>query len=172
MFHRVGADLYGHLHGIVITAHPQNLSFIDFAKCTMAESPEKAKWKIQQNKWEHLYRVSTGSSQNFKWTFILSRRAVPEKGYVLARYLLQFIEWSCLSCKAVVGVVVCHDGGGADLAQLVLWALQTPPHCMQVVLPAVPHWRQRQDGDGLVSLPSLRCFFFLIRSLTGPHTRM
>lgn len=52
MFHRVGADLYGHLHGIVITGHPQNLSFIDFAKCTMAESPEKAKWKIQQNKWE------------------------------------------------------------------------------------------------------------------------
>ena len=39
--HRLWSYLYGHLHWTVVTAHPQNLSFIDFTKCTMTESSEK-----------------------------------------------------------------------------------------------------------------------------------
>lgn len=69
----------------------------------------------------------------------------PEQGDVLAWNLLQVAERRGLACEAVVGVVIGHDGGGADLAQLVLWALQTPPYSMQVVLPAVPHCRQKQN---------------------------
>ena len=61
----------------------------------------------------------------------------PEQRDVLARHFLQFTERGSLPCKAVVGVVVGHDGGRADLAQLVLRALQTYPHRMELVLLAV-----------------------------------
>lgn len=69
---------------------------------------------------------------------------VPEECDVLARHLLQFVERGGLPREAVVGVVVGHDGGGADLAQFVLWALQAAPHGVQIALPSEPHYRQRQ----------------------------
>lgn len=96
-------------------------------------------------------------------------RAAPEECDVLSRDFFQFVEWCSLPCKAVVWVVVRHDGGGADLTELVLWTLQTSPHCMQVVLPAVPHWKQRKNKDKTVKLLSLRVLFTLL-TLTGPHT--
>lgn len=84
-----------------------------------------------------------------KWSctfrhWILLDQTVPEECDVLAGNFLQVAERRGLAGEAVVGVVVRHDGGGADLAQLVLWALQTPPHSVQVVLPAIPHYKQRR----------------------------
>lgn len=65
--------------------------------------------------------------------------AIPQQSYVFAWNFLQLVERGGLARKAVVGVVVRHDGGGADLAEFVLGAVQATPHCVQVVLPAVPH---------------------------------
>lgn len=70
---------------------------------------------------------------------MMSGRTLPQESYVFAWNFLQLIERGSLSCKAVVRVVIRHDGGGADLAEFVLWTVQASPHCMQVVLPAVPH---------------------------------
>lgn len=36
---RIWTNLYGHLHRTAIGTHTQNLSLVDFAKCTMTESP-------------------------------------------------------------------------------------------------------------------------------------
>lgn len=37
------SDLYGHLHGAGVTDYSKNLSFVDFTKCTMAQSPGKTR---------------------------------------------------------------------------------------------------------------------------------
>lgn len=65
-------------------------------------------------------------------------QAVPQECDVLAGNFFQVAERCGLASEAVVGVVVSHDGGGADLAKLVLWTLQTAPHSVQVILAAVP----------------------------------
>lgn len=49
---RLGTDLYGHLHGIVIAAHSKNLSFIDFTEGAVAQSPAREKKNSDQNKTE------------------------------------------------------------------------------------------------------------------------
>lgn len=113
--------------------HHSSLELVLHRLHQMHHGPEP--WK---NKLTYVSAQTAIRSSN--WHFdIMSRCAVPEKCYVFARNFLQFIEWGSLPCKAVVGVVVCHDGGGANLAQFVLWTVQTAPHCMQVVLPPVPH---------------------------------
>lgn len=42
------SDLYGHLHGFVIIVHPKELPFVDFPKCTMAQSPGNTRERIKQ----------------------------------------------------------------------------------------------------------------------------
>lgn len=69
--------------------------------------------------------------------------AVPEEGDVLSRHFLQLAERGGLASEKIVWVVVRHDGGGADFAQLILRALKAPPHCVQVVLSVVPHCRKK-----------------------------
>lgn len=103
------------------------------------QEPWKNKW-IKKN-WKLKYCASSQRDiRTSDWHFdTMSSCAVPQKCYILTGNFLQFIERGSFPRKAVVGVVVRHDGGGANLAQFVLWTVQTPPHCMQVVLPAVPH---------------------------------
>lgn len=104
------------------------------------------------------------------WYFdIMPSCTVPQKCYILAGNFPQFIKWSSLPRKAVVGVVVRHDGGGANLAQFVLWTVQTPPHCMQVVLSAVPHWTQRKDRRACFTSFSKEMF---LKKQTRSHTCM
>lgn len=160
MLHWECADLYGHLHGTVITAQPYNLSFVHFPKRTVAESPGKqVNEKIQ--KWKPKYCASSERDITTSdwYSDIMPSCTVPQKCYILAGNFPQFIKWSSLPRKAVVGVVVRHDGGGANLAQFVLWTVQTPPHCMQVVLSAVPHWTQRKDRRACFTSISKKMFF-------------
>lgn len=74
----------------------------------------------------------------------MSSAAIPEQGDVLARHLLEVVERGGLAGEAVVRVVVGHDGGGADLAQLVLRALEPHPDRMQVVILPVVDYRGRE----------------------------
>lgn len=48
---------------------------------------------------------------------------LPDEGDVFSRHLFEVTNGRGLSCKAVVGIVVCHDSGGAQLAQLIFRAL-------------------------------------------------
>lgn len=64
---------------------------------------------------------------------------IPQKSYVFTWNFLEVVERGRLAREAVVGVIVGHDGGGADLAEFILGTMQATPHCVQVVLPAVPH---------------------------------
>lgn len=104
MLHRVWADLYGHLHGIVITAHPQNLSFIDFTKCTVAESPEKQSEKYN-NSSENLCTINMGISTDkltfwhcvqvsCTWEALCSCVVLPSVHWV-RRPFLQSSSWGC-----------------------------------------------------------------------------
>jgi len=48
----------------------------------------------------------------------------PGEGDVAPRHFLQVVDGRRLAPEAVVGVVVGHDGGGAQLAELAVWTLQ------------------------------------------------
>lgn len=48
---------------------------------------------------------------------------LPDEGDVFSRHLFEVTNGSGLSCEAVVGIVVCHDSGGTQLAQLIFRAL-------------------------------------------------
>lgn len=64
---------------------------------------------------------------------------LPDEGDVFSRHLFKVTNGRGLSCKAVVGVVVCHDGGGTQLAQFVFWALQLHLHGLQLLVLAAIH---------------------------------
>ena len=71
---------------------------------------------------------------------IRRRGALPGEGDVAAWHLLQVVDGCRLAGKAVVGVVVRHDGGGPQLAQLAVGALELQLDGLQLcVLPSV-HW--------------------------------
>lgn len=144
------SDLYGHLHGFIIIVHPNKLPFVDFPKCTMTQSPGNTRVSLCVKHKTININVASLDMENFNCSFSKYLRvvgvcsAVPEKCYVLAWDFFQVIEWRRLPREAVVGVVVRHDGGGANLAQFVLGAVQASPDRVQVILPAIPHWTQTQ----------------------------
>lgn len=77
---------------------------------------------------------------------------LPNEGDMLPGHLLEVADGRRLASEAVVGVVVGHDGGGAELAQLILRALQLQLHGLQLlVLPAV---HCGQMGSCIASLSS------------------
>lgn len=81
---------------------------------------------------------------------ILSSAAslIPQQGDVLAWHLLEVAERGGLAGEAVVGVVVSHDGGGADLTQLVLRTLEPHPDRVQVVLLSVVDYEGETGAGG------------------------
>lgn len=64
---------------------------------------------------------------------------LPDEGDVFSRHLFKVTNGGGFPCKAVVGVVVCHDGGGTQLAEFVLWALQLHLHGLQLLVLAAIH---------------------------------
>lgn len=77
------------------------------------------------------------------WRRGKAKMHLPDEGDVFSRHLFKVTNGCGLSCKAVVGVVVCHDGGGTQLAQFVLWALQLHLHGLQLLVLAAVHWMWR-----------------------------
>lgn len=65
----------------------------------------------------------------------------PGEGDVAPRHLLQVVDGRRLAGEAVVGVVVGHDGGGTQLAQLAVGALQLQLDGLQLRVLAPVHWR-------------------------------
>lgn len=65
----------------------------------------------------------------------------PGEGDVSPRHLLQVVDGRRLAGEAVVGVVVGHDGGGSQLAQLAVGALQLQLDGLQLRVLAPVHWR-------------------------------
>lgn len=49
--------------------------------------------------------------------------SLPYEGDIFPRHLFEITNGGGLSCKAVVGIIVCHNSGGAQSAQFVLRAL-------------------------------------------------
>lgn len=70
----------------------------------------------------------------------LPARHTPGEGDVSPRHLLQVVDGRRLAGEAVVGVVVGHDGGGAQLAQLAVGALQLQLDGLQLRVLAPVHW--------------------------------
>lgn len=65
----------------------------------------------------------------------------PGEGDVPARDLLQVVDRRRLASEAVVGVVVGHDGGGPQLAELAVWALQLQLNGLQLCVFPPVHWK-------------------------------
>lgn len=57
------------------------------------------------------------------WITEKAKMNLPDEGDVFARHLFEVTNGGGLSCKAVVGIVVCHNSGGTQFAQLIFWAL-------------------------------------------------
>lgn len=75
-----------------------------------------------------------------------SGRHAPGEGDVPPRHLLQVVDGRRLAGEAVVGVVVGHDGGGSQLAQLAVGALQLQLDGLQLRVLAPVHWRAVAEG--------------------------
>lgn len=50
------------------------------------------------------------------WSTGKAKMNLPDEGDVFARHLFEVTNGCSLSCKAVVGIVVCHNSGGTQLA--------------------------------------------------------
>lgn len=86
---------------------------------------------------------------------------LPGERNVTTWHFLKVIDWCRLASEAVVGVVVCHDGGGPQLTELAVWALQLQLNRLQLgVLPPVHWW----DGNERVWFP-----YWDIHSLKKPN---
>lgn len=112
-----GTDLYGHLHGCVLSIHPQNLAFIHLPKCSMAQCPANTHQARQVTKSftselhpraspHHVMHIVAYSSLLSQLYCVCG---LPEEGDVLAWYFIQLAQRSSLASKAVVWVVICHD---------------------------------------------------------------
>lgn len=64
----------------------------------------------------------------------------PGEGNVASRYLLQVADRRRFACEAVVWVVVGHDGGGSQLAELTVWTLQLQLNGLQLRVFSSIHW--------------------------------
>lgn len=62
------------------------------------------------------------------------QQVLPKQRDVLPWDLLQLAQSGSLPCKAVVGVVICHDGWCADFAQFIFWTLQSCSGSFQLLL--------------------------------------
>lgn len=69
----------------------------------------------------------------------------PGKGNVSSRHFLQVIDWGRLACKAVVGVVVRHDGGGSQFTELAVWTLQLKLDGLQLCVLTPVHWWEENE---------------------------
>lgn len=76
-------------------------------------------------------------------------RHAPGEGDVSPRHLLQVVDGRRLAGEAVVGVVVGHDGGGTQLAQLAVGALQLQLDGLQLRVLAPVHWWWWWGGERL-----------------------
>lgn len=63
---------------------------------------------------------------------------LPDQRDIFPGHLFEITNGSGLSCKAIIGVVVRHNGGSAQLAQFILGALQLHLHGLQFLMfPAI-----------------------------------
>lgn len=79
---------------------------------------------------------------------VCSRRHPPGEGDVSPRHLLQVVDGRRLASEAVVGVVVGHDGGGPQLAQLTVGTLQLQLNGLQLRVLAPVHWQGQGAEQG------------------------
>lgn len=97
---RRGTDLYGHLHGCVLSIHPQNLAFIHLPKCSMAQCPANTHQARQVTKSftselhpraspHHVMHIVAYSSLLSQLYCVCG---LPEEGDVLAWYFLQLAQ--------------------------------------------------------------------------------
>ena len=71
---------------------------------------------------------------------ILISALVPGEGDISPRHFLQVGDRCRLPGEAVVGVVVGHDGGGPQLAELTVWTLQLQLDGLQLRMFTPVHW--------------------------------
>lgn len=102
----------------------------------------------------YIFFPQTIISLSFKSLFICVRicrlwlwALVPGEGDVAARHLLQVVDRRRLATEAVVGVVVGHDGGGPQLAQLAVRTLQLQLDGLQLRVFAPVHWREEEEEE-------------------------
>lgn len=50
------------------------------------------------------------------WGIGKAKMNLPDEGDVFARHLFEVANGCGLSCKAVVGIIVCHNSGGTQFA--------------------------------------------------------
>lgn len=74
----------------------------------------------------------------------------PGERDVSPRHLLQVVDGRRLPGEAVVGVVISHDGGGAQLAQLAVGTLQLQLDGLQLCVLAPVHWQGEGVTEGLI----------------------
>lgn len=107
----------------------------------------------------------------------------PGEGDVPPRDFLQVVHRCRLASEAVVGVVVGHDGGGPQLAELAVWALQLQLNGLQLCVFPPVHCKARKHTRKFIRLlripqfsvknktketplPHLLPYLFLLRSTT------
>lgn len=68
------------------------------------------------------------------------RLLLPGERNVSPWHFLQVVDRGRFASEAVVGVVVCHDGGGPQLTELAVWTLQLQLNGLQLCVFTPIHW--------------------------------